>query len=108
MTISPPADMAEMLASLTAQRRALRAARNSLRTAGPQAASLIVQAFDYARDEQAEHKGDLMLRMAQHIDSALDEIGGLLASMSGLTRMASTAVQEFEAKQARAARGLRI
>jgi hypothetical protein len=107
MTISPPSDMAEMLASLTAQRKAVRAARNDLRTAGPQAASLIVQAFDYASHEQAEHKGGQMLRMAQRIDAALDEIDKMLGSMAGSTRAASTAVQEFEQKQARAARAAR-
>jgi hypothetical protein len=107
--ISPPADMAEMLAILTAQRKELLAARGRLRTAGPQAADLIAHAYDHMRDEAAASaKGGVMLRKIQKIDAKLGEIDLLIREMAGLTRTTSAAVQEFEAKQARAARSYQV
>jgi hypothetical protein len=108
MTILTPTNLAETLAGAVANRRALRAARHELVPAANAAAEQIARAYEYARDESCEMRGAAMLKHANAIENALAAIDCHLAEMAGLARQAATAVQEFEAKQAKLGRGLKI
>lgn len=108
MTIFTPTNLAETLAVAVANRRALRAARHELVPAANAAAEQIARAYEYVRDENCEMRGAAMLKHANAIENALADIDGHLREMAELTRKAATAVQEFEAKQAKLSRGLKI